>query len=484
MPEHSRISPSHARGLAAATRRAGACLLALALAGCAGSAISPQARDPQLPEAWRQSPPEAEKPAADPAPGWLAELDSPALETLVQEAQAGNYQLAGQRARVEELRHAVTQVGADRWPALALGLDGGRDMLAGENGREVYTESWRAGLDLSWELDVWGKLGDRQRQAALNYQSALAALRQQQIQLAADVAGGWFDTVANTRLLALLQQRLDNVSADLASLEQGYRRGLSPALDVYLSRNTVADSRAALAEQRQSLLASTAELQRLLARYPDGENLAADAALPELAPVTAAGTPARLLERRPDIQQAWLDLLAADAGLAAAHKDRFPSFTLAGGAGTASEALHGLVDAGLGSWSLGASLAQPLFDAGRLKSLEEQARARVAQAEQNYLDTVFSALAEVEQLLGAEQSLREQLAAQRESRGNAEIAYELSLQQYQRGLVDYTTVLEAQRRAFDAQTAAISLHRQVIANRINLYRALGGDFARPAATTT
>jgi len=465
-------------------RRLLGCLLVLSLAGCASSGISPETRNLNLPQQWNHSVPTITDTRVTPAQNWLQALDSPSLEQLVVEAQGANYQLARQRARVAELQQAVTTQQAQRWPGLALGLEAGRNGLEGDGGGNTTTQSWRADLELSWELDIWGKLSDRERQAELGYQSALATLHQQQIQLAADVASGWFNTIANVQLEGLLQQRLDNVSSDLESLEQGYRRGINAALDVYLSRNTVADSRAALAQQRQNRQAATSALQLLLARYPSGSDLEPQAEFPELEPITSAGTPAQMLLRRPDVQQAWLDLLAADAGLAAAHKDRFPSFTLVGGTGSTSSALHSLVDAGLSSWTIGASLAQALFDAGRLKSLEAQARSRVAQAEQNYLDTVFKALAEAENLLSAETYLRQQLQAQRASRSNADIAYELSLQQYERGLVEYTTVLEAQRRAFDAQTSAIQLHNQVIANRISLYRALGGYLAQGATAST
>lgn len=460
-------------------RLLGVVALVLWLGGCAASAISPAARDPKLPDRWQQ------QAGAETAPreaGWLAELESAELEQLVARAQDANYELARQRARVEELRQEVTVQGAELWPDASVEVGGSRSKVSGDD-NDVYATVWQGSLALSWELDIWGKLSDRQRQAALNYQAALATLRAQQIELAAEVATGWFNTVANAQLETLLSQRLDNVSADLASLEQGYRRGLYEARDVYLSRNTVADSRANLASQQQAYQESRARLQLALARYPSGRGPALEGDLPELRPVTAAGTPALLLQRRPEIQSAWLALLAADAGLAAAHKERFPSFALAGRAGSSSAELGDLVDVGLSSWSIAGSLTQPLFQAGRLQAQEEQARARVIQAEQSYLDTVYNALAEVERLLSAESTLREQLQAQRESRQNANIAYELSLQQYGRGLVDYTTVLEAQRRAFDAQTAVITLHSQVIANRIDLYRALGGDFALPEAPT-
>ncbi len=456
------------------------------LTGCIGSAISPETRDLPLPGQWQQAEtPASEAPATGAAAsgtppsieGWLARLKSTQLEALVGEAQVHNRQLARQRALVRQLYHAVTSTGADLWPSIGLEASGERSGVYADHDVDVYTEIWQGGLNIDWELDIWGKLSDRQREAELNYRAALAALHEQRIELTADVATRWFDTITNTQLESLLTKRLENVSDDLDSLQQGFRRGLSPALDVYLSRNTVADSEVNLAQQQQALIISRSNLQLLLGRYPGGAAIPLDNNLPELELITSSGAPAQLLQRRADIQQAWLSLLATDAGLAAAHKDRFPSFSLVGRAGTSSDALHGLVDSGLSSWTIGASLTQPLFQAGRLKSLEEQARAQVEQAEQVYLDAVYNALAEVEQALSAETSLRRQLAAQRKSRDNANIAYELSLQQYQRGLVDYTTVLESQRRAFDAQTAAISLHNQAIANRITLYRALGGDFA-------
>lgn len=468
-------------GVVSPARRAALTLLLVVPGGCSISAISPQTREPQLPSEWVQDG------AVEPAPvasGWLQQLPSPGLGELVEEAQAANHQLALQRARVEELRQQLVTTGADRWPSLSAAIEGGRQMTGTDGDAEVYGESWGASLELSWELDIWGRLDDQQRSARLGYDAGVAALHQQQLELAAGVATGWFATIANRNLLDLLQQRLANVNDDLDIIERGYRRGLNEALDVYLTRNTAAESRSAVARQRQQLQESISGLQVLLARYPDGRDLALDETLPELEGATPAGTPAQLLQRRPDIRQAWLQLLAADAGLAAAHKARFPRFTLAGRAGSSSSALHQLVDAGLSSWSLAAGLAQPLFDAGRLQSEQEQARARVLQAEQTYLDTVYNALAEVENRLSAEQTLHQRYQALLEARQNANIAYELSFRQYQRGLTTYTTVLEAQRRAFDAQTSTLEAHNEVLANRIALYLALGGDFARSAPATT
>jgi outer membrane protein TolC len=177
------------------------------------------------------------------------------------------------------------------------------------------------------------------------------------------------------------------------------------------------------------------------------------------------------------VQEAWLNLLAADADLAASHKARFPSLSLVGSAGVASAEFSDLLDADLSVWSIAGGLTQPLFNAGRLEAIEEQAAARVRQAEQQYLDLVFRAFADVENSISRSVSLRERYESFLDAETNSGAALELALEQYQRGLVPYTTVLESQRQAFDAETTVVQLRNLLLQNRISLYLALGGEFA-------
>jgi len=199
--------------------------------------------------------------------------------------------------------------------------------------------------------------------------------------------------------------------------------------------------------------------------------------LPVMTDPIPAGLPSELLTRRTDVQEAWLTLLSADADLAAAHKARFPSLSLVGSAGVTSIAFSELLDGDLSVWSIAGGVTQPLFNAGRLEAIEEQAVAQVRQAEQQYLNLVFRAFADVENALSRSVSLRERYESFLDAESNSRTALALALEQYQRGLVPYTTVLESQRQAFDAVTTVVQLRNLLLQNRISLYLALGGDFS-------
>jgi outer membrane protein TolC len=228
--------------------------------------------------------------------------------------------------------------------------------------------------------------------------------------------------------------------------------------------------------QQQLLTESTAELQLALARYPDGK-MSIDGELPIVNEPIPVGLPSDLLTRRPDLQEAWLQLLAADASVAVAHRARFPSLSLVSNGGIASTEFSELLDGNAESWSLLGNLSQPLFNSGRLAALEEQALQRVRQAEQQYLSLVYAAFAEVENAISRSGSILSRYQSFQEAEKNADAALNLALEQYQRGLVAYTTVLESQRQAFDAEVTVVQLRNLLLQNRLSLYQALGGEFS-------
>ncbi len=202
-----------------------------------------------------------------------------------------------------------------------------------------------------------------------------------------------------------------------------------------------------------------------------------DVTLPVIDTPIPTGIPSELLTRRADIQESWLNLLAADADLAVAHKARFPSLSLSGSYGQTTREFSTLLERDNRVWSLGLGVAQPLFDAGRLKALEEQARGRVQLAEQQYLDLLYRAFADVENAISRSNSLLERYTSFLDAETNSRAALDLALEQYQRGLVTYTVVLESQRQAFDAEATVVQLRNQLLQNRISLYLSLGGEFS-------
>jgi len=435
------------------------------LGGCSHSAISPEAVDPAAPEVWSRGGDEGSVHVY-----WVLSFDDPQLVSLVAEAVASNYELEQERARLYQAQQTVRITRADRFPTLNVSLGSLR------RGGETTSELYDASIGMRWEVDLWGRLSKEQQAAQLGLAAQRARLESAERDLAARTATSMFEVMESKQLLGVAEQRLSNATESHDIVASGYRQGLNDALDLYLARNQVERQQASYAQQEQIYLESIADLQLALARYPDGA-MAIEWQLPVLNDPIAAGLPSELLTRRSDLQEAWLNLLAADSDLAAAHKARFPSLLLVGSTGKTSTAFSNLLDGGTSSWSIAADLAQTLFDAGRLKALQEQALARVQIAEQQYLSLVYRAFAEVENAISRSTSLRQRYESFLDAEKNSRAALELALEQYQRGLVSYTTVLQSQQQAFDAEETVVQLRSQLVQNRIALYLALGGEFS-------
>lgn len=441
------------------------------LSACSHSAITPDATDIGAPGDWVRG-----GDAGQVGPDWLETFSDPTLESLVAEAVAANYSLAQERARLDDAAEAVTIARANRFPSLDVSLGASRRGSRGSAGERLLQESYDADVGAFWDADLWGRLSKQQQAAKLSFAAQAARVEAARRGLAAQTANAYFGAIAAKQLLEVAGRRLDNVTESHDIVASGYRQGLNDALDLYLARNQVERERASFAQQEQAVAEAIADLQLALARYPDGR-MEIESSLPVLPGPVPVGLPSELLTRRADLQEAWLGLLAADARLAAAHKARFPSLSLVGSTGVTSAELSDLLESDLSAWSVAGNLAQPLFNAGELAARAEQARARVELAEKQYLERVFRAFADVENAISRSLSLQQRYDAFLDAEKNSRAALELALEQYQRGLVTYTTVLESQRQAFDADATVVQLRNQLLQNRINLYLALGGEFS-------
>ncbi len=480
----SRIYPGLARyrsGTIGGVRAALGTAVVIFAAGCAAPEPISIERTSRVPEAWHtyqaneqsgeQSQLQAE--AVD-APGWLAGFNDAELESLVQEALQNNPELEAARARVDQAYQDVVIAGADRYPGVGLSYDLNRP--------ESGTTTFSLAAGFSWDVDIWGELSARQRQAQLEYASAEAELKQSRETLAADISSAWFQLQEAQLLLQLYRERSDNLKSDLAVIESGYRQGLYEALDLYLARNDLNAQQATVAEQRLALADAQRTLEELLGRYPAAA-VSADQVLPVITTEVTLLLPSQMVVRRPDLQVSWLTLLAADEGLAAAHRARFPSFSLTANYQGSSDDLSELVSSGNLAWLLGASLTQPLFDAGRLRAQQDQQAARRQELEYTYLSDLYNAFSEVESALDTRRSLGERYQLYLNAEDNALQAEQLAFERYQRGLEEFATVLEAQRRSLDAQTNVIQLRRSLLANRVALAVALGGSFEARSTDT-
>lgn len=406
---------------------------------------------------------------------WFEELQNDQIHQLVELALKQNFQLKQQALAIDIKKQQLIIAGSALWPSLDVGLSGNRRKIASNNSAS-YSSNFSLDLNLQYELDLWGKLSDSEQQANLELMAQLASFAQAKQQLVADVITAWFNTIEANQLLALYQQRAQNTQQNLLIIESGYQQGLNSALDVYLTRNEVNNELARTAEQQAKKTLAIRQLEQLLGEYPAGK-LSVEANLPQLTSEIPLGLPTDLVSRKPELIASWYQLLAKNSALAYAHKQRFPSVSITASISDDQDDISDLLSSSSLGWSLLGSLAMPLFNAGKLEANEERARIELKQAEQSYLSTLHSAFVTVENAVTQEESLKKRYQVMLKAQANAIAAQTLSFEQYQSGLVDYITVLDAQSRSYDAQSTVIQLQNQLIINRVNLHLALGGNFS-------
>ena len=435
------------------------------------SVVDEKLKDLPLPQNWHDS-----KQALAVEDNWLSQLDNPQVHQLVKKALAANHQFAMQAYALEISEQQLIVSGSQLWPELDLAFRSGRNK---DNQTSSYSNSNSVNLNLSYEVDIWGKLSDADRLSNYNYFAQKASFEQYKQQLVVNVLTTWFQVIEAEKLLSLYRSRVENSQQNLAIIEAGYTSGLTPALDVYLTRNDLNNELTRVSEQETVKTKLIRQLERLIGEYPKGE-LLVNANLPLLTNDIPVGLPSELISRKPALKASWYQLLSQDAGLAYAHKQRFPSIVLSGSIGDSTADIGDLLSSSSLAWSLLGSVSAPIFNAGRLQANEEKARLELKQGEQLYLDTLFGAFSDVENAITTEKSLKQSYYTMLAAQENAKIASTLSFEQYQSGLVSYTTVLDAQKRSFEAQATLIKIKNQLIANRINLHFSLGGDFTTPS----
>lgn len=448
-------------------------ILAVAVSGCVQ--VPPPGEDAvsvAVPAEWTAGAASGEWPS-----GWLADFPDPALEALIREGLNNNLSLQAAVARFDQARALARIEGADRWPDVSLAGSARRQMSNSLNEPVFRTRSDRFGVDavVSWELDLWGRVRAQARSATAGALAAEADYAAFRLSLAGRVGQAWYTAIEARLQEALARETVTSFESNLTTVEERFRQGLSPALDVRLTRANVASAQAQYAQQKRQADLAARQLEVLLGRYPSGR-LETGAYLVELPEGVPAGLPANLIDRRPDIRASAQRLVAADASLIESRRALLPAIRLTGSYGRASSELENLLEDPFDVWSLVGNLTAPLFQGGRLRANVDRSEAARAEALANYRDTVLTAFREVESALAGETFLRDQLEAVRTSAKESIGAQELAEERYERGLVDIITVLESQRRAFTSRSAVLSVQNQLLQNRIQLYLSLGGDF--------
>lgn len=467
----------------AARRLAGLFLLA---SGCATAPLEDHpALDADVPAAWTAR----GDTGGRPAPAWWTDFGDPVLDDIVASTLQRNYDLRAAAARLDQALADSRIAGADLQPRLQVGLNGSQRKqnfigfpIPGAEDRvlsSVFT-NYGVSLDLTWEVDLWGRLQAGARAALADLQSRAADLRAAQLSLAGQTTKAWFAIAEAQQQLRLAEATVASFRASSEQVRERFEQGLRPALDVRLALSNLASAEALREQRGQQLDASIRQLEVLMGRYASGA-MAAPSTLPAAPAVIPGGLPSDLVRRRPDVVAAERRIAAARQRLRVAQRDLYPQFSLTASTGTATDALQDLVKRDFGVWTLLGNLVQPLLQGGRLRAGVDRAEARAAEELAAYANTTLQAFSEVETALAAEEYLVERERYLEISAEQSRAAETIADDRYRSGLDDYITVLESQRLALQAEGDLIAARRQRLENRVDLYLALGGGFdAAPA----
>jgi NodT family efflux transporter outer membrane factor (OMF) lipoprotein len=449
-------------------------LILLALAGCAhptpdNAALTAGALPSQAPAKFAAGAPDETAVVS----GWLATFGDAQLEKLVDEALKGNRDLAAMSARLDQAASRARQAGADLKPQVSLAANA--DSKGGANAPR--TDKMGAGLSLSWEFDLWGRLSAGQAAAREQYASTAADLEFARQSLAAQVAKGWFLAIQAVQQEAIVTQAaaLQKRNAELVAERQ--RVGRNTLLDVAQARSAAATAEDAVHQAASGRENAARSLELLLGRYPSAE-LTLAATLPALPPMPPAGLPSQLLERRPDLIAATRRVAVAFNQVESAKAARLPRLAITANAGTVSQEFRSLSlnDA---FWNLGANLVGPIYSGGRLKEQVVIETAKQQEALALYGKAALEAFRQVEQALAESRRLATRLELLTAAEQDQNEAERLTQVRLEAGAIDQLAVILIQERALQARLARLALQVEGLTNRVNLHLSLGGGFEAP-----
>ncbi|MBS0292270.1 MAG: efflux transporter outer membrane subunit [Proteobacteria bacterium] len=401
---------------------------------------------------------------------WWQLFGADELNALMPRTDIGNQNLALALANLAQAQALLRQAQALLRPTLGAQL--------GVQRGSGSSDSASLGLTAAWAPDLWGKLNTAVQVQGANVQVSQANLAAVRLTAEASLAQAYLSLREADAEAALLQEIITGYERALAITENNYKAGIAARTDVLQAQSTLESARSSLQALKSSRTTYENSVALLL-----GEPPAKFALTPKpwvsIVPVIPAQLPSQLLLRRPDIASAERAVVAANANIGVARAAWFPSLNLSAGVGGAAANWANLASAPVMTWSLGATLAQALFDGGTRNAAIDQMIAAHAAATATYRQTALTAFGQVENQLTALDSLARQIAHTRAAALAAAGAEQRILNSYRAGISDYTAVVTAQASALTARRSLMQLELSRQQAAISLIQALGGGWQAP-----
>ena len=458
-------------------------LSAALLAGC--GTLAPDYATPAAPipdqwpkgAAYEKGSAEVGKSAVDLS--WDMFFTDPQLRRLIALALENNRDLRVASLNIEKARAQYQIQRADLFPSINASVSGTNQKIPASlstTGQAMVSHQYSAGLGFaSYELDFFGRIRSLKDQALYQFLSTEEARRSAQISLVAEVASAYLTLLADTERRGIAEETFNSQQTSYEMTKRRYALGSASELDLRQAQTTVDSARGDVARYTGQEAQDRNALALLIGGpLPEETEQVTSLDRVSVLPDLPDGVPSSWLQRRPDILQAERQLQAANASIGAARAAFFPSITLTGSGGSASNQLSDLFKSGSGSWSFSPQIKLPIFDAGR-----NQANLKVAEVEKDisvaqYEKAVQTAFREAADALAQHGTLGEQLNAQRSLVEATEVSYRLSRIRFNKGVDSYLVVLDSQRAYYAAQQNLITIRLAELSNQVTLYKVLGG----------
>lgn len=457
-------------------------LPAMALGACslAPAYVAPA---PPVPASWPTGDAYLVRSEADlPQVSYKEIFRDPRLQALIGQALTNNRDLRVAAANVAAARAEIRVVRANQFPAIGVGGSATHTDQGGGSSGDGWSYSVQGGVS-SFELDLFGKLANAtaaQRDTALATEASVRTVR---LGLVADLALAWATYAADRDLLTIAQSTVANAEDSVRLTSARLKGGVAPRTDLRQAEQVLETARGDAALQKTALAQDINAIRLLVGADFDQSLLPASvdevnqglAALP-------AGTSSQVLLRRPDVISAEYKLRAANADIGVARAELFPSISLTGLLGFASDALSSLFDKGAFAATAAADASWSIFNAGGKAANVDVAKAQRDAALATYEKAIQTAFSEVADALADQGTLTERLRAASAYTAAAQDSARLIEATYKQGVASSLDNLDAQRSLYTARKAEVAVRLQAAANRITLYRVLGGDQATGQAT--
>ncbi len=454
----------------------GLTIVTLALGGCVAARGKVSTAKIAAPPSWSSSAGDTGPEATGDLSHWWQRLSDPVLSQLVDEALKASPDLRSAQARLRQARAQRGLAGANRLPTVT--ASGGAAGSGNTSSGSATTGLFQTGFDASWEPDVFGGQRSAVKASQADLEATAEDLRNTQVSLVAEVALNYVELRAFQSRLEIANRNAASQAETLQLAQWREQAGLVGAVDVEQARTNLEQTKAQIPSLETSIAQSQHRLAILAGLEPGAlkQQLSAVTAIPQAPEQVSVGIPAETLRQRPDVRAAERRVEAETARVAQANAARYPSFSLKGSIGT--ETITGVLSGGTSLVSsIAGSLAQTIFDGGKIRQQIEIQSAVQEQAVVSYESTVLTALEDVENALIAYQKSKDRLASLNTAAVSARNAESLATNRYTAGLSDFQTVLDTQRTVLTVEDSIATTQAERASAVIQLYKALGGGWS-------